>query len=199
MLRIVAGKHRGRKIKRPPETITRPTMDRVRESIFNILTYGEWGGERYNAVKDAIVLDAFAGSGALGIECLSQGAKFVYFFDKNPAPLRIIRENVDHVGEQDNAAILFADATRPPKPRAAATLVLLDPPFGKNLTALCLPPLLVSGWIAPDAVIVAEIEADQTLAVPETLEVIKHRVYGTTQVFFMMQRAALSPAGPLTA
>lgn len=160
--------------------ITRPTMDRVRESIYNMLAHAD---EDY--IKDALVLDAFAGSGALGLEALSRGAKLIYFFDKNTRALATVRENVWSLGESENTKILKADALSPPKAPAPMNLVLLDPPFGKNFVALSLPELLKAGWIDANTLVVAEIATKEELNLPEGFEIIKERVYGTAQMFFI--------------
>lgn len=179
-MRIIAGKHRGRPLSRPPAMITRPTMDRVRESIYNMLIH-----MAEDALQDATVLDAFAGSGALGLEALSRGAKYIYFFDKNTRALATVRENVWSLGESENCKLMKADAISPPKAPQAMDLVLLDPPFGKNFVALSLPELLKAGWIDAHTLIIAEIASKEELNLPERFEVIKERVYGTAQIFFM--------------
>jgi 16S rRNA (guanine966-N2)-methyltransferase len=183
-LRIIAGKHRGRPIGRPPSVITRPTMDRVRESIFNMLTHSDIEN-KIEYIQDAYVLDAFAGSGALGIEALSRGAKFIYFFDKNTRALATVRENVWSIGESETTKIMKADAAKPPKAPHPMGLVLLDPPFGKNLVALSLPELLKTGWIDQDTLIVAEIAAREDLKLPKNFAIVCEKTYGTAQVFFI--------------
>ncbi|MBP6985602.1 MAG: 16S rRNA (guanine(966)-N(2))-methyltransferase RsmD [Alphaproteobacteria bacterium] len=187
-MRVIAGKHRGRPLARPPAMITRPTMDRVRESIFNMLTHADIEG-KMDYVQGANVLDAYAGSGALGIECISRGAKFIYFFDKNTRALATVRENVWSLGEADSTKIMKADATQPPQAPFAMDLVLLDPPFGKNLTALCLPHLLKAGWIDEKTLIVAEIAAKEELNLPGNFTLLRERVYGTAQVFFIQLKS----------
>jgi len=164
--------------------ITRPTMDRVRESIFNMLTHADMG-DKIDYIQDSMVLDAFAGSGALGLESLSRGAKFIYFFDKNTRALATVRENVWSLGESETTKIIKADAVKPPKAPQAMDLILLDPPFGKNLTALCLPGLLKEGWINENTLIVAEIAAREELKLPENFTILREKVYGTAHVFFI--------------
>jgi len=164
--------------------ITRPTMDRVRESIYNMLAHADVEG-KIDYIQDAQVLDAFAGSGALGLEALSRGAKFIYFFDKNTRALATVRENVWSMGESEATKIMKADATKPPKAPLPMDLVLLDPPFGKNYVALCLPELLKAGWINGDTLVVAEIATKEELNLPGGFTIIKERVYGTAQMFFI--------------
>lgn len=164
--------------------ITRPTMDRVRESIFNMLEHSDMGNKS-NVLQDAFVLDAFAGSGALGLESLSRGAQFIYFFDRSVRALATVRENIWSLGEAESTKMLKADATNPPKAPRHMDLVLLDPPFGKNLTALCLQPLLQQGWIDENTLIVAEIASKEELNLPDNFIILKEKVYGTAQVFFI--------------
>jgi 16S rRNA (guanine966-N2)-methyltransferase len=183
-MRIIAGVHRGRSLKRPPAIITRPTMDRVREAIFNMLTHGGWEGDK-NIIEGAIVLDAFAGSGALALEALSRGAAFAYFFDQSEQALAVVRQNVKSLGEEERSKLLKTDACRPLKVLQAATLILLDPPFGKDLLSKSLPGLFESGWIAPNALIMAEIQAKETYVLPANFEVLKEKIYGTAKVIFI--------------
>ena len=183
-MRIIAGKHRGRVIGRPPSMITRPTMDRVRESIFNMLTHSDIEN-KIDYIQDAMVLDAYAGSGALGLEALSRGAKYIYFFDKNTRALATVRENAWSMGEAETTKIMKADATKPPASSQPMDLILLDPPFGKNLVAICLPALLKAGWIDQNSLIVAEIATREQLNLPENFSIIREKIYGTAQVFFI--------------
>jgi 16S rRNA (guanine966-N2)-methyltransferase len=190
-MRIIGGLHRGRSLKRPPAVITRPTMDRVRESIFNILTHGRWG-ENKDTIEGAIVLDAFAGSGALALEALSRGAVFAYFFDQNDQALAIVRQNIENLGEQQRTKLIKTDANRPLKAMQPATLIFLDPPFGKDLLSKTLPRLFKSGWIALQALIVAEIQAKETYTLPNNFVVLKEKIYGTAKVIFI--RAPSEPS-----
>lgn len=183
-MRIIAGKHKGRPLSRPPAMITRPTMDRIRESIFNMLQHSEIDGAVFE-LEGAYILDAFAGSGALALEALSRGAKYAYLFDKNTRALATVRENVWSLGEAENTKILKVDATNPPKATQAMGLILLDPPFGKDLTARCLGPLLKTGWINENTLIMAEIAAREPLKLPEGFIVVKEKIYGTSQMFFI--------------
>ncbi|MGB0935073.1 MAG: 16S rRNA (guanine(966)-N(2))-methyltransferase RsmD [Alphaproteobacteria bacterium] len=181
-MRVIGGKFRGMRLQRPPESITRPTMDRVRESIFNMLAH--YDGD--DLLQDAVVVDAFAGSGALAIESLSRGAKKAYLFDINSKPLAIIRQNLDKVGVSEEQAILMkASAIRPPKAPEPATLVLLDPPFGKNLTPKAMIALKDQGWINGDTIIMAEIECREDVNLPAGFKILDQRLYGTAKVFFM--------------
>ncbi|WP_307832898.1 RsmD family RNA methyltransferase, partial [Azospirillum argentinense] len=115
-MRIVGGKHRGRRLAAPGGSDTRPTTDRTRESLFNILSHADWGPDGTDLLEGAVVVDAFCGTGALGLESLSRGAAHASFLDLGRAALDAVRANVAALGEGANAAVLRADATRPPPP-----------------------------------------------------------------------------------
>ena len=154
-MRIVAGAWRGRVIEAPRSGATRPTADRVRQALFDMLTHAPW------AVPwpECTVLDGFAGSGALGLEALSRGAARAVFFETDPAALDSLRANVARLGATPRCVVRAADATRPPRPTAeqgGCTLVLLDPPYGRGLIMQSLDALRQAGWIAAGALIVAE-------------------------------------------
>ena len=183
-MRIIGGYHRGRKLNRPPETITRPTMDKVRESIFNMIIHGDWE-DIGDPLNEGVILDAFGGSGALALEAISRGANKAYIFEKNNLPYQIIKENVASLKEQNKVTLMKANATIPPEVPEPITLVLLDPPFGKDLVSICIPILLAKGWISKQTLIVAEIESSESITIPEGFEILKERVYGTAKVFFI--------------
>src|SRR5205085_9079060 len=129
MLKIVGGRHRGRSIAAPEGTTTRPTANRARESLFNILMHAGWGTDGTSPLIGARALDAFAGSGALGIEALSRGAAHATFLDNDATAIRLIGENLRKIGEAANARVIRADATRPPTAREGCALAFLDPPY----------------------------------------------------------------------
>ncbi len=183
-MRIIAGHHKGRLLLRPPGMITRPMMDRVRESGFNILAHQQWFAEKGNIFQQAMVLDAFAGSGAIALELLSRGAKFAFVFDKSPRALATIRENVWTLKEHERVKLLKADATNPPRAFQPMDIVFLDPPFGKGLVLKCLPPLINMGWITATTLIVAEVESTHSLDLPSSYKIIEHKIYGSVQVYF---------------
>ncbi len=183
-MRIIGGTHKGHPIARPPGVITRPTMDRVRESIFNILTHATWS-ENVNLIEGALVLDAFAGSGALALEALSRGASFAHLFDKSVRALATVRENVWKLGEENKTKLYKVDATSPPKTRKPASLIFLDPPFGKDLATRSLKALHRAGWISQESCIVIEIASRETMELPDEFEILSHKIYGTAQVFFL--------------
>ncbi|MEX2200744.1 MAG: 16S rRNA (guanine(966)-N(2))-methyltransferase RsmD [Dongiaceae bacterium] len=192
-MRIVAGRLKGRRIAAPEGTEIRPTSDRARESLFNILAHNPQlgAGEHGAPIRDAIVLDAFAGSGALGFEALSRGAAHAIFLDNEFQALRSIKANAETLGELANVTILKADATRPPmvsrEAGRTASLVFLDPPYGKGLAAPALVALAAAGWIAPDAIVSVEVGPGETgprenFAAPEGFVLIDARRYGKATI-----------------
>lgn len=173
-MRVVAGSARGRRISAPPGTGTRPTTDRVREAVFNAL--GSLG-----AVEDAVVVDLFAGSGALGIEALSRGAASAHFVEADRRAAAVIEDNLVRAGLAERAVVL----------RRPVDAALADLPDGLDLV-LADPPYAFGGWtdlltalasrLAADAVVVAE--SDRSLALPEGWEKVRERTYGGTVVLF---------------
>ena len=152
-MRIVGGRFRGLGLaavgKGDPAAHLRPTSDRVRESLFNLLINGALG----DVVEDAVVLDLFAGTGALGLEALSRGATFVTFVENGRTGARLIAENIGKTRVADEARHLKCDATRLPEAERPASLIFLDPPYGKGLGAKALASARARGWVAPRAVV----------------------------------------------
>jgi 16S rRNA (guanine966-N2)-methyltransferase len=132
MIRIIGGKHRGRMLATPEGEATRPTSNRARESLFNILMHANWRDDEDGGTSpliEARVLDAYAGSGALGLEALSRGAAHATFLDNDAAAVKAIGENLRKLGETGAAKVVRADATRPPPSREPCDLAFLDPPY----------------------------------------------------------------------
>lgn len=157
-MRIIAGAWRSRRLLAPEGENTRPTADRVRETLFSMLA------SRLGSFEWLHVLDLFAGSGALALEALSRGADSALLVEQGAAAARAVEANIRALGA--NARLLRADATRlPPAPRAF-DLVFLDPPYGQGLVDAALRSALAGGWIAPHAWIAAETAREEALAVP---------------------------------
>lgn len=180
-MRIVAGRFRGRALaalgKGDPAAHLRPTSDRTRESLFNILAGGRFG----DPVTDARVLDLFAGTGALGLEALSRGAAFATFVDDGMKALGLIRQNIALCGAEAETRIVKRDAQRlPPNEDAPYDLVFLDPPYAKGLGEVALSHALAQGWIAKDALIVWEESA--AITPPDGVTVLDSRRYGDTVI-----------------
>jgi 16S rRNA (guanine966-N2)-methyltransferase len=179
-MRIIAGSHRGRPIAAPDDERIRPTADRIRESLFNILRVrlGAFSGKR--------VLDGFAGTGALGLEALSRGADFTAFIDNDRKSLDLCRHNAATLGLADKAGFHLIDFTRMPVTGIGVfDLVLLDPPYGKGLGAIALSALRVSACLAPGALAVIEADKAQPEAIPPGFSLVDSRDYGRTRIMLL--------------
>ena len=181
-MRVVGGRLRGRALAAPKGDAIRPTSDRLRESVINILAhaYGD-------PVTGARVLDLFAGTGALGIEAISRGAAFCLFVDDGAEARALIRQNVDALGLGMVTRVFRRDATRlgAAHPVEPFGLVFLDPPYRKGLAAPALAALRDGGWLAPDALVVVEEAADAEFAPPAGYEELERRTYDDTVVIFL--------------
>lgn len=177
-MRIVGGRFGGRTLKGPSSQAIRPTSDRLRESIFNILAHG------YGGVEGARVIDLFAGTGALGLEAISRGAKFALFVDDGSEARALLRENVHALGLGGQTRIFRRDATRLGEAPAGDkfTLAFLDPPYAKGLAPRALAALVGGGWLAPGATVVIEEAATESIELPAPLERLDARTYGETQI-----------------
>ena len=184
-MRIVAGRHRGRVLDSPPGTDVRPTSDRARESLFNILEHGKLAAGGLSPIRGARVLDAFCGTGALGLEALSRGAAHVTFLDSDAASLRLAKANATKLDESGHANFLQADATRPPAGQACS-LIFLDAPYGNDLTASALAALAKNGWLAPGAIVVAETGLSEGLVPPAGFTAADERRYGKAKLTFLI-------------
>ncbi len=180
-MRIVGGRLRGRAIAGPKDGAIRPTSDRLREAIFNILAHGH-----DDAVDGARVIDLFAGTGAMGIEALSRGARFVLFVDDAAQARGLIRENVEALGLGGVTRIFRRDATRMGRADAAepADLVFCDPPYKRGLAPLALASCAEGGWLAEGALVIIEESIESEVALPEGFTEIDRREYGETRFVF---------------
>jgi 16S rRNA (guanine966-N2)-methyltransferase len=184
-VRIVGGKFRGRRLEAPQDRGIRPTADRTREALFNILEGGRFGPP--DLLQDARVLDAFAGSGALGLEALSRGAAAVFFLEAAPDAAALCRANIAALGVAAQATLIIGDAARPPKAAAAADLVLMDPPYGEGLAGPALAALTRQGWLAEGALAVIEAAAKEKLPAPAGFTLMDRRRYGKAELLFLKQ------------
>ena len=178
-MRIVGGEWRGRRLapvgRGDPKGQLRPTTDRVREALFNALLHGRDAV----ALEGARVLDAFAGTGALGLEALSRGAAAATFLERGRPALALLRANLDLLGAHDRARVVARDATRP-GPGSPHDLAFLDPPYGAGLGERALPALLAEGWLAPGATVIWEEAAP--MDPPPGTALLDRRTYGDTVV-----------------
>lgn len=179
-LRVTGGARRGLKLDAPADDRIRPTADRTREAVFNLLAHRDGDGD---PVRDAAVLDAFAGTGALAIEALSRGAARATLMDRDPTAIALTGRNLAKAGMTDRARPIVADATRPPAaPGPGADLVFLDPPYGQGLVAPSLSALDRAGWIAPVALIVVESDRADAVPAPPGWTVDTDRSYGRARI-----------------
>ena len=172
-MRIIAGRWRGRTLRAPPGLATRPTAERLRQALFDMLLHAPWGGR----LDGFAVLDAFAGTGALGLEALSRGAASAIFLERDRVALDVLRANVAAC-RGAVATVLAADALRPP-PGQACGLVFLDPPYGEGLLLPALAALTGGGWVAPGALVVAEAARDEA---PVLGALLAERTHGAGRV-----------------
>lgn len=184
-MRIVGGKWRGRRLDAPKDRAIRPTRDRVREALFNILEHRRFGDDGGSAIRDARVLDGFAGTGALGLEALSRGARHATFMETAPDAVRVIRRNIAALDAGGDSEVLQADCLSPPPTKRPCTLVLLDPPYGAALAEPALAALARRGWIARGAVCCIELDARDAFAAPAGFELADDRRYGATRIVIL--------------
>jgi 16S rRNA (guanine966-N2)-methyltransferase len=191
-IRIVGGRWRGRKLAAPGDQSIRPTGERQRESLFNILAHGRYAPGGVSMLQRAAVLDIFAGTGALGLEALSRGAANCLFLDNGAHARRLIEANIAACKAQGVARLVPGDATNltapPPAPWTQATLAFLDPPYGEGLGERALASLAAKAWLAPDAVCVVETGERDDFAAPARFVLEDERRYGKSNFrFFRFQ------------
>ena len=181
-MRVVGGRLKGRNLASPVARDIRPTADRLRESVFNILVHAY-----DDPSQDARVLDLFAGTGALGIEAVSRGAKFTLFVDNGAEARALLRNNVEALGLGGVTKVYRRDATDlgPAHPVEPFSLVFLDPPYGKGLAEKALASLRDGGWLTSGALVVVEEAKAAQFAVPEGFEELERRTYDDTEFVFL--------------
>jgi len=184
-MRIVGGRLRGRALAAPKSQRIRPTADRLREALFNILMHAY-----ENPIAGARVLDLFAGTGALGLEAVSRGAAFALFVDEEAEARALMRQNVDALGVAAATRIFRRDATKlgAAHPVEPFSLVFLDPPYGKGLAEKALTSAHDGGWLTSDALVVVEEAADAGFKPPEGFEEIEQRKYDDTEFAILRRR-----------
>ena len=184
-MKVTAGTLGGRALIAPPGARVRPTSDKVRQAMFNILAHNDFGV----SLADARVADMFAGTGALGIEALSRGASFCLFVDDSAESRGLIRLNVEAFGLTGATKIWRRDATELGPINTGSggpfDLVFLDPPYRKDLVARCLKSLHEGEWLAPGAIVVAETAEDEPIPDTPGFRQLDERIYGTTRVLFL--------------
>ncbi len=186
-MRIAGGNLRGRRLTVPAGGI-RPTSVRVREALFDILSHGNHALD----LSALHVLDAFAGTGALGLEAHSRGARHVTFMDSNRTAIRAIRSLIEQLGAADSTTVLAADATRPPPPTEPCQLLLLDPPYRSDLAAPAITALDHAGWLAAQVTILVECAAKAGFVAPSGFHSVDRRTYGGTALIFLRRAVSTS-------
>ena len=175
-MRIVAGAWRGRSLTAPSGTETRPTADRVRQALFDMLMHAPWSGRAI--IENALVLDGFAGTGALGLEALSRGAANAVFVERSRSALTALRANIEACRAGDRCEVLPIDVlSLPAGPRA--DIVFLDPPYGQDLATRALTRLRAVGRVGPGSMIVAETGRNEPAL---DVEPLAQRTHGAAQV-----------------
>jgi 16S rRNA (guanine966-N2)-methyltransferase len=184
-MRVVGGRLKGRDIAAPTSRDIRPTADRLRESVFNILVHAY-----DNPIDGARVLDLFAGTGALGIESVSRGAAFALFVDNGAEARALLRNNVESLALGGVSKVYRRDATDlgPAHPMQPFSLAFLDPPYGKGLAEKALASLRDGGWLTPGALVVVEEAKAAAFAAPEGFEELERRAYDDTEFVFLRAR-----------
>jgi 16S rRNA (guanine966-N2)-methyltransferase len=192
-MRIVGGRLGGRTLAGPKSQAIRPTSDRLRESLFNILAHGHG-----DPVTGARVLDLFAGTGALGLEAMSRGARFALFIDDGAEARALLRQNVEALGLGGVTRIFRRDATKlgVAHPVEPFSLAFLDPPYRRGLAERALGSLAAGGWLTPDALVVVEEAADAGFQTPDGFTATDRRRYDDTEFLFLAPAPAAGAPGP---
>lgn len=188
-MRIIAGRWRGKRLIAVPGMDTRPTADRVRQALFDTLAHGSLWRDVFGPTVRPFavpVLDAFAGTGALGLEALSRGASQAFFIERDRRALGVLYRNVENcVPDESTAVILPSDVRRPPPAPAPCGLLFLDPPYGKDLVAPALTALQRAGWIGSPALAVIETNAEESLPALPGFAAVDTRSHGRTTVHIL--------------
>ncbi|MCA4774909.1 16S rRNA (guanine(966)-N(2))-methyltransferase RsmD [Wolbachia endosymbiont of Mansonella ozzardi] len=178
MLRIIAGKYRGRKIATGKHSAARPTMGVVREAIFNILFSKK-------PIHNSNVLDLFCGSGSFSFEALSRGAKHAFMVDSDYYNLQLPKKTAENLGTTDDITLICCSADKLPKPISRCNIVFIDPPYNSNLVHSTLEGLAHSGWLSDDALIILEIRKNEDFQCNKNFNIVLERTYGIARIIFL--------------
>lgn len=181
-MRVISGKHRGRKIETVSSKKLRPTTGMAREAIFNILTHGKYSEDGESLIADANILDLFCGCGALSMESLSRGASSVTLIDIDKEHLDIARKNIRKIEEEQNASFIKGDSSTPPPARIPCEVIFLDPPYNQGLVTKALKGLIAGEWLAKNAIIIVETDFREDIRFPEQFEELDNRKYGNSRI-----------------
>jgi len=184
-MRIVSGKHKGRSINAPKGRDTRPTSDRAREAIFNVLEHGVTGP----GICDARVLDVFAGTGALGLEALSRGAAHCTFVESHRGAARTLQDNIQMLGEETTSKVIERKAIAIGDPQFPCDYVFMDAPYNQGLSEPALQTLVRRGWLNDGCVLMVEVAKDEDLPLPTGFTLQKEKDYGAARAVFLTYNA----------
>ncbi|VAW06847.1 16S rRNA (guanine(966)-N(2))-methyltransferase [hydrothermal vent metagenome] len=185
-MRVVGGIHRGRKLIPPGGNAIRPTTDRMRETIFNILSHYPAGLAGTMGLAGARVLDVFAGTGAMGIEALSRGACHATFFDRDRKALQLVKKNIALLGLEDIVTIKSVTAPRFPPSKDSYDIIFLDPPYRLDIIPEVIHSLKENGYLAGNCMIIAEYPSGRILELPEYLSIHKEKSCGEAHISFLI-------------
>jgi len=185
-MRIVGGTYRGKKLALPEDGHIRPTADRTREALFNILGHGsEYRTDEGPLPIGVRVLDIFSGTGALGMEAFSRGATHITFIDNHVGGLKLVKQNISAFDAGRSADMLLRDGTKPGKAGNSVDLVLMDPPYNKSLAEPALEGLVEGGWTHTGTICVVELAAKEKFDCPSSFELLDERKYGAARLVFL--------------
>lgn len=182
-MRIIAGKFKGTQLVAPEGKDTRPTADRARESLFNILEHGKYS----RVLRGARVVDVFAGTGALGLEALSRGAAIVSFFERDSNALRALYANITKTRSDEICQVYKSDALNPQSTGRPYDVLFFDPPYYQDLTTQSVANFVEQGWIGADSLSVIQVHPKDEFIAPEGFEVVDERKYGAARFLFMLK------------
>ncbi len=172
-MRVIGGKYRGKKLITPADAKIRPTTDRMRETVFNILEHGTGPG-----IRGALILDLFAGTGALGIEALSRGAKHVTFADHDPASLKLTRQNLSGIRDPENYSLVLADSTKISGKIGPFDIIFMDPPYHKDLLTPTIRNISKQSLLSAGGIIIIEYASDEQIDFTGGFEEVKRKKIG---------------------
>ncbi|QOL19771.1 16S rRNA (guanine(966)-N(2))-methyltransferase RsmD [Candidatus Bodocaedibacter vickermanii] len=179
-MRIIRGEFVGKALIAPSSTLTRPTSDKVRQAIFNVIEHHV----DMQDLRGATVLDVFAGTGALGLEALSRGAKHITFVDNQRAAVRNLQTLIHHWNIEDRTTLYAQDILTMPVAAQPVDFIFCDPPYGKDLVNLAIAHLHKQGWIGSNTTIIAEMQKQDDLRLELPLNILQEKKYGDTKVVF---------------
>ena len=184
-MRIIAGKFKGARLETPTGTATRPTSDRTREALFNIIENSAYK----TRLKNQPVADIFAGTGSIGLEALSRGASDAFFIENGAHILPILQKNIEKCKMQAHSHIVRSSALKLPRAKKPCSLIFIDPPYGQNMINETLPLLQEKGWVNAETLVITQGHPNDPVTPPTAFEIYESRKYGAALLFFMGLRA----------